>query len=298
MKLTCNTIQDVLPLVVEDLASKDTVKLIEDHIENCPKCRTEYEDLLASKIDYKDKDELESIPLKNVKKKLKNKNIYIGLLSALLVSIFLLIGLNVATKPIPLSFEEAVESTQVEDGKVFIKFKPEVSNYNIVSNDYDGIEYEIMAWETNISNLIERSEAKTAVISIDEEEPVIVRFRSQASELDRVIYGKDQEGYSLTLPRLAMNYYLNLMIIGFIISGILSFIFRNMDKINKITKIIMIFAFSYILSHIVMFGLGGLTHHMKRDLSFVIITSILIFSIFILLVYRDNFIKTKEKTSK
>lgn len=298
MKLTCNTIKDILPLVVEDLASEDTVKLINEHIEKCPECSREYEELKAAKIDYKAKNELESIPLKNINRKLKNRNIYIGLVSALIISLLLIIGLNIATKPIPLSFEEAIESTEVEDGKVFIEFMPEVSNYNLVSNNYDGIEFEIMAWKTNISSLFKRGEAKNTVISIDEEEPVLVRFISQASELDKLIYGKDQEGYILTLPRLAMNYYLILMAIVFIISGILSLIFRKMDKINKITKTIMIFAFSYVFSHIVMFGFGGSTHHMNRDLSFVIITTILIFSIFILLVYKDDFIKSKEKTSK
>lgn len=298
MKLTCNTIQDILPLVVEDLASEDTVKLINGHIENCTECSREYEELKSAKLDFKAKNQLESIPLKNINEKLKNMNIYIGLVSALIISLLLIIGLNLATKPIPLSFEEAVESTQVEDGKVFIKFMPEVCNYNIVFNNYNEIEYEVMAWKTNISSLFKRGESKTTVISIDEEKPVLVRYISQASELDKLIYGKDQEEGSLTLPRLAMNYYLVLMTIIFIIIGILSFIFRKMDKINKITKIIMILALSYIFSHIVMFGFGGSTYHLNRDLSFVIITTILIFSIFILLVYKDNFMKTKEKTSK
>ena len=294
MILTCNTIQDLLPLVVEDLASEDTEKLIKNHIENCPKCKREYKELKAAKLDYKAKNELESIPLKNINKKLKNKNIYTGLIAALIISLLLIIGLNIATKPIPLSYDMAIESTQVEGSRLFIEFKPEVSNYNIVCTNRDGIDYGIMAWKNNISNLFETREAKTAVINIDEEETVLVRFISQDSELDKLIYGKEQEGYSLTLPRLVMNYYLILMTILFIISGILSFIFRNMDKIYIVTKIIMIFAFSYILSHIVIFGLGGATHHIIRDLSFVIITTILTFSIFMLLLYKDNFIKRNQ----
>lgn len=298
MKLSCNTIQDVLPLVVEDLASDDTVKLINEHIENCPECSKEYEELKASKIDYKAKNELESIPLKDVKRKLKNRNVYIGVLTALIISLLLFIGLDKVTKPIPLLFGQAIDFTQVEDGKVFIKFKPEVSNYSIVSSNYDGIDYEIMAWETNVSNLFERGEAKTTVISVDEEEPVSVRFISQGSELDTWIYGKKQERHSLTLPRLAMNYYLYIMGIIFLISLVLSFMLRKMDKIRKIINIIMILALSYISAHMVIFGIGGVTHHMNRDLSFVIIATILFFTIFILSMYKENFMKTKEDISK
>ncbi len=296
MKLSCNTIQDLLPLVVEDLASEDTVNLVEEHIRDCPLCRREYEDLKAAKIDYKAKNQLESIPLKKVKRKLKSRNIYIGVLTALIVSLLLFVGLDKLTKPIPLSFQEAIESTEIEDGKIFIEFKEEVSNYNIVSGDYDEINYDIMAWKTSIGNLFERGEAKTTVINIDEEKPVFVRYISQDSELDKFIYGKGQEGHSLTLPRLAMNYYFFLMGIIFLISVILSFIFRRMDRIKKIVNTIMIFSLSYISAHIlILFASEGRTHHMSRDLTFVIITTILIFTILLLLVYRDTLMKTKEK---
>lgn len=298
MKLTCNTIQDLLPLVVEDLTSEDTEKLVEDHIENCPICKGEYEELKAAKLDYKRENELEAIPLKKVNSKIKKGNIYTGIMAALIISLLLIIGLNLATKPIPLSYQQAIESTEVAEGKLFIKFRPEVSNYDIVQINYGGMEYEIMAWKTNKSSLFERGEGKSAVISIDKEKPVRVLFISQTSELDKMIYGEEQEGYSLTLPRLAMNYYLMAMIIILIISGILSLIFRKKDKIYKVTRIIMVFALSYIISHIAIFGPGGSTHHISRDLSFVLVSSLLTFTILILLLYKKDFIKIKEKSRK
>ncbi len=294
MKLSCDTIKDILPLVAENLASEDTEKLVNEHLKDCLKCKKEYEELKTSKKYDESKKDLESIPLKDIKRKLKNRNIYIGVLTALIISLLLFIGFNKATKPIPLSFGEAVESTEIEDGKLFIKFKTKVSNYSIVSSSYDQIDYEIMAWKTNISRLFKKGEAKTTVISIDKEKPILVRYISQDSELDKIIYGKDQEGNSLTLPRLAMNYYLFIMVIIFVISIVLSFIFRNMDKTKKTTNIVMFFPLSYILSHIVIVGVRGSTHHMNRDLSFVIVTTILFFIIFILTIYRKDFINNKN----
>lgn len=295
MKLNCNIIQDVLPLVVEDLASEDTVELVNEHIKKCSKCSKEYEELKASKTNFQAENESETIPLKNIKRKLKNKNIYIGILSALIISLLLIIVLNIATKPIPLLYKEAIESTEIEDGKIFVKFKPEVSNYNVVSHDFN---HDIMAWKTNISKFFDSGEAKNTVISIDEEKPVLINYISQGSELDRLIYGEIDYGGRITLPRLAMNYYLLIMIIVFIITIILFFIFKNRAKIQKIVKTIMIFPLSYILGHIVIFGGDGTTHHMMRDLFFVIVGTLLFFSIFILLIYKDDFMKIKGNMNK
>lgn len=50
MKLSCDTIQDMLPLVAEDLASEDTVKLVKEHIKDCKDCKLEYEDIKETKI--------------------------------------------------------------------------------------------------------------------------------------------------------------------------------------------------------------------------------------------------------
>ncbi len=295
MKLSCNIIQDILPVVVEDLASEDTVKLINDHIETCPKCNEEYMELKASKISYKAINKSETVPLKSISRKLKNKNIYIGLLSALIICLSLVIALNIATKPIPLSYMEAIESTKVENEKLFIEFKPKVSNYSIVSYESN---HDIMAWKTNVSNFFDSGEPKNTVINIDDEKSTTVNYISQVDELDKLLYGKADYKGQITLPRLAMNYYLFAMTSIFIIATFLYFIFKNTDKIKKIVKIIIIFTLSYVLGHISIFGGSGTTHHIIRDLYFVIVSCILFFSIIILLVYKESFLNIKGNINK
>lgn len=172
MKLNCNIIQDILPLVVEDLASEDTVKLINDHIECCSKCNKEYMKLQELKISYKSISKPETVPLKSIRRKLKLKikNIYIGLLSALIICLSLVIVLNIVTKPISLLYMKAIESTKVENEKLFIKFNPIVSNYSIVSY---GANHDIMVWKTNISKFFDSGEPKNTVINIDDEKSTI-----------------------------------------------------------------------------------------------------------------------------
>mgnify|MGYP000954765724 CR=1 FL=1 len=42
MKLSCNVIQDLIPLVKDQVASEETTKLVLDHIKDCPICKREF----------------------------------------------------------------------------------------------------------------------------------------------------------------------------------------------------------------------------------------------------------------
>ena len=79
---------------------------------------------------------------------------------------------------------------------------------------------------------------------------------------------------------------------------LLSFLFKNIVPIMKVLKIIIIFTLSYILGHISIFGGSGTTHHIIRDLYFVIVSFILYFIIIILLLYKDFFLNIRGKNNK
>ena len=42
MKKKCNIVRDLIPLVVEDMASEDSVSFVNEHINTCVSCRAEY----------------------------------------------------------------------------------------------------------------------------------------------------------------------------------------------------------------------------------------------------------------
>lgn len=291
MKLTCNTIGDMLPLVVEGLASEDTIKLVHDHIKDCPKCKVEYEGISSSKVDLPNRQELDTIPLKSVNRKLKSKNIYTGILTAFIISLMLFIGFDKVTKPIALSYDKVVETISEQDDLIIVNFKEDVTNYEIVN--YTGSEYELMAWKTYLGNLFKKGENKSVLINPNGEKVNGIYYISQGDELDRLIYGQSEfeNGGQLTLPRLAMNYYSLLAAGIFVLSLLAIIIFQKKEKIRRIILPIMLLALSYVLGHIVILGLNGTTHHILRDLFFVGISAILFFIIFMLLVYKDNLMR-------
>lgn len=291
MKISCNTFGDMLPLVVEGLASEDTIRLVHDHIKDCPKCKAEYEEVISSKLDLPNRQELDTIPLKSVNRKLKNRNIYTGILTAFIISLILFIGFDKVTKPISMSYGKAVESISQQDDLIIVNFKEEVTDYEIVN--YTGNEYEFMAWKTTLASMWKRDEKKSAVINPNGEKVNRIYYISQGDELDRLIYGKSEteNGGQLTLPRLAMNYYSLLAGVIFVLSLLATLIFKKKEIIRRMILPIMLLALSYVLGHIVILGLNGTTHHILRDLYFVGISAILIFIIFILLVYKDDLLK-------
>lgn len=39
MKITCNIIEDLLPLYIDDMVSEDSRQLVEEHLKECASCR-------------------------------------------------------------------------------------------------------------------------------------------------------------------------------------------------------------------------------------------------------------------
>ena len=39
MKITCNIIEDLLPLYIDDMVSEDSRQLVEEHLKECAACR-------------------------------------------------------------------------------------------------------------------------------------------------------------------------------------------------------------------------------------------------------------------
>ena len=90
MKIDCNIIKDLLPLYSENMVSKESSILIEDHINECPSCKAELDTL---KDGVKAEKEIKgniaaAAPIKKIKKAIHRK-----LLLAIIIPVIL--GLSV-----------------------------------------------------------------------------------------------------------------------------------------------------------------------------------------------------------
>ena len=45
MKITCNIIEDLLPLYIDDMVSEDSRQLVEEHLKECVACRKKLDEM-------------------------------------------------------------------------------------------------------------------------------------------------------------------------------------------------------------------------------------------------------------
>ncbi len=94
MRITCETIGDLLPLYYDHVCSEDSRRLVEEHLTTCANCKRELE-LMASEIHVE--NQIEDInAIKNISKHWKNDKLKAFLIGILVLSILSCIGCIVA----------------------------------------------------------------------------------------------------------------------------------------------------------------------------------------------------------
>lgn len=131
MKITCNIIEDLLPLYVDDMVSEDSRKLVEEHLKECPACRKMQEEMMRENcLSAGRKDgnsaqinKTEAEPLKKIRRRIRKKRILSVILTVALVAAAGGIGHYwYYDKENYISWDEA--NISVKDGKVYSTVSP------------------------------------------------------------------------------------------------------------------------------------------------------------------------------
>ncbi|NLK43248.1 MAG: zf-HC2 domain-containing protein [Tissierellia bacterium] len=51
MKISCDVILDLIPLVKDGVASEESTSIVNEHIKNCERCKTEFDIIEATRVD-------------------------------------------------------------------------------------------------------------------------------------------------------------------------------------------------------------------------------------------------------
>ena len=93
MKISCNIIEDLLPLYADDMVSEDSRQLIEEHLKECPSCRKMWEEIMKENhlatVSRENRsvqiNKTEAEPLRKIRQKIRKKRIASVLLAVVLV---------------------------------------------------------------------------------------------------------------------------------------------------------------------------------------------------------------------
>ena len=93
MKISCNIIEDLLPLYVDDAVSEDSRQLVEEHLKECVSCRKMLEEIKREnqfgseqkKLSADERKKAEIRSLKKIRSNIRRKRILSVVLAAVLV---------------------------------------------------------------------------------------------------------------------------------------------------------------------------------------------------------------------
>lgn len=275
MNLSCDVIKDILPLYVEDLASSDTRRLVEEHLCSCNNCKKEYEKLCTSVNTTTD---VNILPLKQLQKALNKRKYLIILYSLMLTLAIVAIIIGYLTSPVYIPFEKTpITIVQQPDNMIVVNFSNDVTGYEITKSS-DNLHF-INAWTSVWGKMMSNKMTSSIILNPNGEKITSIYYSQNNGNDDFLVYGRNTfpSGGVITLPRLVLAYYLKLAILLAVISGLILLIFRKNQKINSVFTKIFIFPIAYIIGHFCTKGLTTTSYSAAHDFYTILLVMIPIY---------------------
>lgn len=296
MKITCNVVQDIMPLYLENIVSEDTKKVVEEHInscESCKKCLSDMTELTPIAPD------VNTVPMKRLKTKLFKKKVQTIVVSAILVFIIAIIVVaNLVAPRYYSSSDNVISLNESDKGLVYVTFDETVSGYGVsssISDDKTGYTYHIVAWDSVWDGKIMKNDLHNVILNPNGEKVSAVYYYETDGSGEVLLYGEQQNpcGVIIKQPKLAL--FLILAVILAVICLILLIICRkNKNTVQKITTVSLL-PISYLLSHLLFKRFSVTGYSTTADFWAILLFMIPIYTALFVCIY---LILHKKKSSK
>ena len=270
MKNECSIVRDLLPLYADSLTSEETDVFITEHLAHCGECSAYLRTLEAEPAVSAD-----PLPLKEFAKQFrKNKKETVTAVCATVTAVLLSI-FAVLSRPVYLSFDDAVERTEETADSVTVFFRPGVHTYDVDTfRDPDTGETvtDITARTSAFDRMFSNSASYSAVLpksTLWYVSDSYVRSGASASFDDTgsvLLYGSP-DTHHVSLPRLTLSYYLLMAAVSSAVLFVLWLLLRK----DLILKIFFLPA-SWTAAHIIVEGgPDGMTYSIVRDFLLIVL---------------------------
>ncbi len=289
MSKDCSIVQDLLPLYAENMLREETKEFVDGHLAQCAACRAELD---ALKADVKPAP-VSAQPLRDLKRQLRRKKLTAVLLAVALALTLATAGFAYLTAPQYLPYNAADWSVHEPDasldavlnGEEHICIEPltpvsgtEVES--VIDPDSGETVYIISAWRTLLDKWLGKLDTVNGngdkLILLDTTNCRVVYYAQNNGQENMVLYG-ERSGGVISLPRLALGYYVLLSLALFITLGIAFFVCRR-KKTGKALGYLALIPASYLAGHLLVKGLTTTSYQMQRDFSLIVFAAVLIYS--------------------
>lgn len=317
MSKDCSIVQDLLPLYAEDMLREETKEFVNRHLSQCAACRAELDALRADvKPQPVSAQPLRDLKKQLQHKRFTAVLLAVALALTLATTGFAYLTApqylpyDETEWMITRSPRALADGSIMSDGltdlsgieSISVNLLTPVSGTKVTStqdpNSGKTI-YFITAWRTpldtwcgtfDVSDTGDHAqrEANALLNALGETESARTLFTLDATNCTAIYYspnnGQDdvllcgsRDGGVISLPRLALGYYVLLSLALFITLGIAFFICRR-KKVGKMLGYLALIPASYLAGHLLVKGFTTTSYQMQRDFSLIVFAAVLIYS--------------------
>lgn len=258
MRISCDVIRDILPLYAENIASEESEKIVEEHLNSCEKCRKYLDEIKSPDPCMQKADE---VPMKKLKALLLKKKIQVIAISAFVSLVTaVIIGANLVT-PRYFSYSDNIISLkESKDGMVYAVFDDKVSGYGIsssLSDDKAGYAYHIVAWDSIWEGRIMKSDPKNIVLNPNGENVKAVYYYETDGSGEKLLYGEQQNPCGVIIKQPNLGLVAGCAVIMFLACAIMLAVYRKNKTMTMIITAVILLPASYLLSHLLIKGFSA-----------------------------------------
>ena len=323
MDKTCSIVQDLLPLYEEDMLREETKEFVDGHLAQCAACRAELDALKADvKPAPVSAQPLRDLKRQLRRKKLTAVLLAVALALTLATAGFAYLTApqylpyDETEWMITRSPRALADGSIMSDGltdlsgieSISVNLLTPVSGTKVTSTqdpDSGKTVYFITAWRTpldtwcgtfDVSDTGDHAqrEANALLNALGETESARTLFTLDATNCTAIYYspnnGQDdvllcgsRDGGVISLPRLALGYYVLLSLALFITLGIAFFICRR-KKAGKMLVYLALIPASYLAGHLLVKGFTTTSYQMQRDFSLIVLAAALLYAAVLLAI--------------
>lgn len=285
MKVSCQIIEDLLPLYSEKMVSPDSWALVDEHLETCPACQKLYHQMIQSMSELPPNDPL---PLKGIRSRLHREKSTILWLSGLVVALLALSFFSWLSLPQYLPYyDDMIKLHQTGSGEIYATLDPSLSSFSTwQTSDPDlgttGLVLE--AWTSRWDNYLGRTAQPHTILLSSPEKPYdfFEYVNNSGDDHAPIITLSPRGNYpkrgQLVLPRLALNYYLFIAAMMGGLGLVLWFLLRK-KAYAWIPRSLFFLGLSYSIGHFIIKGFSGPSYHLLRDFSFISLAGLMAFGV-------------------
>ena len=317
MNKDCSIVQDLLPLYAEDMLREETKEYVEGHLAQCAPCRAELASLRAEVTPASvSAQPLCDLKKQLQRKKLTAVLLAVALALTLATAGFAYLTAPqylpysetewmITRSPRALA-DGSIMADELNDlsgvESIAVNLLVPVSGTKVTSTqdpDSGKTVYFITAWRTPLDTwrgtfdvsdtgdhaqreadalqgALAKAESARTLFTLDATNCTAIYYSPNNGQDDVLLCGS-RDGGVISLPRLALGYYVLLSFVLLITLGIAFFLCRR-KKIGKLLGHLAPIPACYLLGHLLVKGFSATSYQMQRDFSLIVLTAALLYA--------------------